>query len=143
MKWGKPYTTRPCLYVEIHLSLIKVQALIRICGTIIEFDAQSLLFGGELRFHDLVSKGMSFGILIIIGRVGLLSSSGSLMNLCLSRRLLLVMSVIFQSRFVPTCPRVLTKVNTWWDPSRAQRDEKGDAQASGIDQPRALTGLGH
>ena len=87
-------------YVEIHLSLVKVQALVRISGTIIEFDAQSLPFGRELRFHDFISKGVSFGVLIIIGRVGLLSSSGSLMSLCLSRHLLLVLSVISQSRFL-------------------------------------------
>jgi len=43
---------------------------------------------------------------------------------------------------VPTRPRALTKVNTWWDLSRAQGNEKGDGRASGVDKPWALTSLG-
>ena len=44
--------------------------------------------------------------------------------------------------FVPTRPRALTKVNTWWDPSRAHGDEKGDGHASGVDRPWVFTSLG-
>jgi len=53
--------------------------------------------------------------------------------------------ISFQTLYipVPTRPRALTKVNTWWDPSRAQGDKKGGGQASGVDRPRALTSLGH
>jgi len=43
---------------------------------------------------------------------------------------------------VSTCHRALTKVNTGWDPSKAQGEEKEDGQALGVDRPRALTSLG-
>ena len=46
--------------VEIHLHLVNVQVLVWICGTIIEFDAQSLPFGRGLCLHDIVDESMFF-----------------------------------------------------------------------------------
>ena len=54
--------------VEVHLCLENVQVLVRVCGTVIEPDNQSLPFGGELCFHYFICKRMSFQILVVKGR---------------------------------------------------------------------------
>ena len=71
--------------------------LVRVCGTVINPDSQSLPFGGELCFHYFIRKRMSFRI--VIGTVGLLSLPGALMSTRL-RNCLFGVSVITRSRFL-------------------------------------------